>query len=378
MVTFVLSPSEIQTRDAARAFAAEYLRGAKALYSKQQSPAARFQATQPIYEAAVRGGLIKGMIPTALGGTAGSLLETTLCVEECYTVDATASLTVFATGLGLAPLIAAYRPELSGFLRPFLSGEGAPLASLVFSEPGGVANWLEPGAPGLQTTAHLEGDEWVISGEKVWATNSGGWDFKGPELACVVCRCTNEDVVASATSPADLIMIVLVTRADVQRNGADSFQILRVQETAGLVTASGPQIRYNRLRVPALNVLCPPGTGAAVVTGAFRMTATLVGAMSTGIQRAIFDAALAFAKNQTRGGTVPIGQHQSVADLLINIKMRGISPGRRRRRSRAEKPMSLRSRPRSTAPTPPSNPPSTRSTSWEFRRTTRIFRSRDS
>ncbi|EJD39198.1 acyl-CoA dehydrogenase domain-containing protein [Auricularia subglabra TFB-10046 SS5] len=323
MVTFALSPSEIQTRDAARAFAAEHLRGAKTLYSKTQAPAERFQATRPIYEAAVRGGLIKGMIPATLGGTAGSLVETALCAEECYAVDPTASLTVFATGLGLAPLLAAWRPELEGFLRPFLSGEGAPLASLVFSEPGGVANWLERGAPGLQTTAHLEGDEWVISGEKVWATNSGGWDFKGPELACVVCRCTNEDVVLAAVSPADSIMILLVTRADVQRNGAGAFEVLRHQETAGLITTSGPHIRYNRLRVPASNVLCAPlGTGASVITGAFRMTAALVGAMSTGIQRAIFDAALVFSKSQTRGGTVPIGHHQSVGDLLINIKMR--------------------------------------------------------
>lgn len=43
--------------------------------------------------------------------------------------------------------------------------------------------------------------------------------------------------------------------------------------------------------------------------------------MGTGIQRAIFDAALEFSKSP-RGGTVPIGDRQSVADLLIDIKMR--------------------------------------------------------
>ena len=54
------------------------------------------------------------------------------------------------------------------FLQPFLSAEGAPLASLVYSEPTGTANWLEKGARGLQTVAWQEGDgEWVIDGEKV-------------------------------------------------------------------------------------------------------------------------------------------------------------------------------------------------------------------
>jgi nitroalkane oxidase len=49
-----------------------------------------------------------------------------------------------------------------------LSGEGAPLASLVHSESAGTANWLEKGAKGLQTVAWQEGDgELVIDGEKV-------------------------------------------------------------------------------------------------------------------------------------------------------------------------------------------------------------------
>lgn len=77
------------------------------------------------------------------------------------------SLTIFSTGLGLTPMNLTGKPEHQGFLAPFLSGEGEPLASLVFSEPGGVANYLEEGAPGLATTAMLEGDEWVLNGEKV-------------------------------------------------------------------------------------------------------------------------------------------------------------------------------------------------------------------
>jgi nitroalkane oxidase len=90
-------------------------------------------------------------------------------VEECYAVEPSAALTIFATGLGLTPLNIAGKPEHAEFLAPFLSGEGAPLASLVFSEPGGVANALEKGAPGFQTTARREGDEWIINGEKMWA-----------------------------------------------------------------------------------------------------------------------------------------------------------------------------------------------------------------
>ena len=127
----------------------------------------RFQATRPVYREAVAAGLIKGQIPPHLGGTGGSLLEAAIMVEEMYAVEPSAALTIFGTGLGLTPINLTGKPEHERYLAPFLSGEGEPLASLVFSEPGGVANWLEKGAPGLATTAELQGDKWVLNGDKV-------------------------------------------------------------------------------------------------------------------------------------------------------------------------------------------------------------------
>ncbi|KAL4860903.1 hypothetical protein BDV12DRAFT_86361 [Aspergillus spectabilis] len=321
MVDFTLTSSEHQTRSAAASFAAQHLASAKVTYSSFPTSEAKFQSLKPIYEAAVKAGLIKVQVPAPLGGTSTSLLEAAILVEEFYAVEASASLTIFGTGLGLTPLILAFRPELQEFLEPFLSGEGAPLASLVFSEPGGVANWLEPSAPGLQTTAYRDGDEWVINGEKIWATSCAGWDFRGADLSCVVARCVDEDVVARALHPRDLIVVLLVMRADFERSGEDSFQVLKHIEMAGHVAVSGPHVKYTNVRVPAKNLLCAPGTGAQIITQAFETSAMLVGAMGVGIQRAVFKSALNFSHN-TRGGTIPIGHRQSVADLLINMKMR--------------------------------------------------------
>jgi alkylation response protein AidB-like acyl-CoA dehydrogenase len=169
-IDFTLSPSESGIRAAAAGFASTVLTSAKKNYLQYPTHAARFQSTRPLYRHAVAGGLIKGQVPTPLGGTGGSLVEAAILVEEMYTVEPSVSLTIFATGLGLTPLVltgAQGKEEGKEFLKPFLNGEGEPLASLVFSEPGGVANWLEKGAPGLGTTAVKEGDEWVINGEKV-------------------------------------------------------------------------------------------------------------------------------------------------------------------------------------------------------------------
>ncbi|KAL5348525.1 hypothetical protein ACLOAV_005941 [Pseudogymnoascus australis] len=316
-VDFQLSPSEAGIRNAAAGFAATVLKDAKKDYIKFAEHHQRFQSTKPIYEKAVQGGLIKGQVPAHLGGTGGSLVESAILVEEMYAVEPAASLTIFATGLGLTPLVLTGKPEHKEFLAPFLSGEGAPLASLVFSEPGGVANFLEKGAPGLNTTAEQVGDEWVINGEKLWATNSAGWDFGGADLQCVVCRTTTP----SSDEPADALMIILVTTEDVKRNNPGAFSVLRHVSTAGHTACSGPHIKYTNMRVPAKNVLCAAGTAAPIVLGSFDLSAVLVGAMGVGIMRAAFDAALEFAKGDNRRGAVPLLERQSVADLMINIKM---------------------------------------------------------
>lgn len=230
-------------------------------------------------------------------------------------------MTLLTTGLGVTPLNLVQKPETKHFLDPFLSGEGTPLASFVFSEPGGIANFLEKGAPGLNTTARLVDNEyWELNGEKIWATNSAGWDFKGADLSCVVCRdITNPPVPDS--DPKDSIMILLVTRRDIDVSPPGAFQVLRHLNTVGLTSTSGPHIKDTNVRIPIGHVLCPPGEGAQIALATFDSSAVLVAAMSVGLMRAAFDAALAFAKRDNRRGAVALLARQAFADLLSGIKM---------------------------------------------------------
>lgn len=79
----------------------------------------------------------------------------------------------------------------------------------------------------------------------MWATNSAGWDFKGADLSCVVCRCIDEEGVAQASHPRDLIMILLVTREGIERNERGCFQVLKHVETAGHTAVSGPHLKVS-------------------------------------------------------------------------------------------------------------------------------------
>ena len=321
MIDFTLTPEQQQMRTHVRDFAKTHLANSRAIYDPPTPHLKwedRFRSTQPLYAEAVKAGMIKAQIPTQLGGLGGPLIDAAIVIEELYAVEISVSLTILATGLGLTPLILGGTPELQKrFLAPFLSGEGTPLASLVFSEPTGSANFAEAGGPGFGTVARIEGNEYVINGEKIWATNCSGWDDRGAELQCVLCR-----VEGSAELVRDQVAIVIVTREDIARNDPSAYQVLEHPQTVGHTAVNGPHIRMTDLRVPVANTLAPPGKGADLVEMTFTGSAALVGAMGVGVMRQAFVEALAWAKAERRGGRDIMLQKQSVADLLIKIKTR--------------------------------------------------------
>jgi alkylation response protein AidB-like acyl-CoA dehydrogenase len=79
-------------------------------------------------------------------------------------------------------------------------------------------------------------------------------------------------------------------------------------------------VRYENVRVPKENILGEVGMGITIAETAFTATAGLVGIMAVGVARKAFGIALEFARTQTRGGSVPIIQHQNVATILSDMK----------------------------------------------------------
>lgn len=168
MIDFTLSESQNAIRVKAANFSKNVLSTAAATYEKYSTQAERFRALRPFYRQAVEAGLIRGLIAKSAGGDAGTLVEAAILVEELSKHDRSVSLTIFSVGLGLSSILIAGSPEQKEeLLKPFLSGEGEPLASLLHTEPQGIANWVEKGGKGLQTVARRDGDDWVINGEKV-------------------------------------------------------------------------------------------------------------------------------------------------------------------------------------------------------------------
>jgi alkylation response protein AidB-like acyl-CoA dehydrogenase len=309
-IDFTLTPQQRELQLESRRFATEVLAGARAA---ELLPTAeeRFLATRPVYEAMVVGGFLRKCIPQPAGGENAGLIDMAIMAEEFYSVNASVTLTMLGTVLGLLPILLGGTPEQCGrMLAPFLKKSGTPLAGFCSSEPGGSANAASPPpGEGVRTFAKLHGDRWVINGRKKWVSSATGWDRKGADILCVVCR------TAPDAPPEKAISIIAVERP------ASGIVFERAIESVGHRAHLMPQFGFENVSAPRHNLLGEEGGGLALTAASFTGTAALVGIFGVALMRAAFDFALHFARTERRGGVHPIIEHQAVGYALADAKM---------------------------------------------------------
>src|ERR1700738_1339062 len=219
-IDFTLTSPQRELQLESRQFATEVLAGARAA---ELLPTAeeRFLATRPVYEAMVVGGFLRKCIPIPAGGDNAGLIDMAIMAEEFYSVNASITLTMLGTVLGLLPILLAGTPEQAGrLLNPFLKKSGAPLAGFCSTEPGGSANAASPlPGEGVRTVAELKGDNWIINGRKKWISSATGWDRKGADVLCVVCR---TDASAPPEKGISVIVVERPARGIVFESAIDS------------------------------------------------------------------------------------------------------------------------------------------------------------
>ena len=270
----------------------------------------RFLATKPAYEAMVAAGFLRKCIPAPAGGEGAGLVDMAIMAEELYSVNASVTLTMLGTVLGILPILLGGTPDQCGrLLAPFLRKSGAPLAGFCSSEPGGSANAASPPpGEGVRTTAKLEGDSWVINGRKKWVSSATGWDRNGADVLCVVCR-TNPDA-----PPDKAISIIAVERP------TPGIVFERAIDSVGHRAHLTPQFGFKNVPAPRHNLLGQEGSGLALTAASFTGTAALVGIFGVALMRAAFEFALDFARTERRGGIHPIIEHQAVGYALADAK----------------------------------------------------------
>jgi len=308
-IDFTLTAQQRELQRAARKFAKEILGDAKRC-ELLATPEERFRATMPTYEAMVAAGYLRKCIPAPAGGDNAGLMDLAILSEEFYSVNASVTLTMLGTVLGLLPILLGGTPDqCQRLLAPFLKPGGAPLAGFCFSEPGGSANAGSPQpGEGVRTTAKREGDNWLINGRKKWVSSATGWNREGADVLCVVCR------TDPAAAPDAAISVIAV------QGPITGLVFERAIDTIGHRAHLVPEFSLRNVATPHNNLLGQQGSGLALTAGAFTATAALVGVFGVALMRAAFQFALHFAQTEKRGGVHAIIEHQAVGYALADAK----------------------------------------------------------
>jgi len=308
-IDFTLTAQQRELQCASRKFAKEVLAEAKKA-ELLATPEERFLATKPTYEAMVAAGYLRKCIPAPAGGDNAGLMDMAILAEEFYSVNPSVTLTMLGTVLGLLPILLGGTPDqCKRLLVPFLKTSGAPLAGFCFSEPGGSANAASPPpGEGVRTTARREGDNWVINGRSKWVSSATGWNRKGADVLCVVCR-------TDPAAPPDAAISIIAVEGPVK-----GLVFERAIDTIGHRAHLVPQFGFQDVLTPRRNLLGQEGSGLALTAAAFTATAALVGIFGVALMRAAFEFALHFARTEKRGGVHPIIDHQAVGYALVDAK----------------------------------------------------------
>jgi butyryl-CoA dehydrogenase len=277
----VLSEQEAMFRDAVAAFAASEVRPRVRAMEKAK------QIDADLIAKCFDLGLMGIEVAEEFGGAGGSLLLVALAVEEVSRVDASAAILVDVQNTLVNHPVARYGSEaLKRRYLPRLASR--TVGAYALSEPGSGSD-----AFGLTTRAVRDGDDWVLTGRKMWITN-------GAEADVFV-------VFANVSPEAGYkgITAFLVER------DFTGFAVGKKEDKLGIRASSTTELILDGVRVPGGNVLGLVGQGYKVAIETLNGGRIGIGAQMIGVARGALESTIAYAQERRQFGK-PVVDFQGV------------------------------------------------------------------
>ncbi len=233
-------------------------------------------------------------IPEEYGGMGLGGFEFTLAVEELSRACLGVSTSYAANALGTYPIMLYSTEEQKKKYLPDIAS-GKRLVAFALTEANAGSD-----AAGVQTTAQLDGNEYVLNGTKQWITNGGEAEIY------TVIAITDKNKGARGAS------------AFVVEKGMPGFSFGKKENKLGIRSSSTRELIFENCRIPKENIVGKPGMGFIVAMRTLDKSRTGVGAQGVGVAQGAFEAAAEFAKERKQFGQ-PIISIQAVQHMLANM-----------------------------------------------------------
>jgi acyl-CoA dehydrogenase len=288
MIDFSLSEEQRQFRELAHEFS-----------EKEIAPKARHHDETGEYPSEIcrkawELGLMNTHIPAEYGGLGLGVLEGCLIAEEVAWGCTGIGTAMEANTLAQSPIIVAGSEEQKKkWLTPLT--EEFLLTAYCVTEPGAGSD-----VQGIQTIAKRHGNDYSLSGSKMWITNGGvaDWYF-----------------VLAYTDPSQKYRGM---SAFIVPRESDGVVVGKKENNMGQRASDTRGITFQEVRVPAANRIGEDGDGWRAAMAAFDHSRPVVASAAVGLAQSAYEHAVSYAKERKTFG-VPIYKHQGVGFLIADM-----------------------------------------------------------
>lgn len=234
--------------------------------------------------------------PKEYGGEGGDYLGYAIAVEELSKACGTTGVIVSAhTSLCGSPIFEfGTKEQKEKFLAPLAKGE--KLGAFGLTEPNAGTD-----AAGQQTTAVLDGDEYVLNGTKVFITNAGPADIY------VVMAMTDKSKGTRGIS------------AFIVEKGTEGFSIGKKEKKLGIRGSATCELIFENCRIPKENILGKEGQGFKIAMKTLDGGRIGIAAQALGIAQGALDVTVGYVKERKQFGK-SIATFQNTQFELADMK----------------------------------------------------------
>ena len=272
---FKLTPTQSLFRQMIREFAEKEVKPLAAEIDEQERfPIETVQKMAPL-------GLFGIPLPVEYGGAGGDNIMYTIAVEELSRVCATTGVVLSShTSLCLAPIFENGTEEQKRMYLPKLAS-GEWLGAFGLTEPNAGTD-----ASAQQTTAVLDGDEWVLNGNKIFITNAGH------AHVYVIFAMTDKSLKNKGIS------------AFIVEAGTPGFEVGKKELKMGIRGSATAELIFSDCRIPKGNLLGKVGGGFAIAMKTLDGGRIGIASQALGIAQGALDETVKYTMERKQFGKV--------------------------------------------------------------------------
>ena len=235
------------------------------------------------------------LVPEIYGGTGLGYFEYTAIIEEISKIDPSIGLSIAAHNSLCTNHILSFGDEeqKQRWLPKLASGEWIGAWGLTEHNTGSDAG-------GMNSTAVLDGDDWIINGTKNFITHGSSGD-----IAVIIVRTGEKGDSRGMT-------------AFVVERGTPGFYAGKKENKLGMRASETAELVFDQCRIPDANRLGPVGDGFIQSMKILDGGRISIAALSLGIARGAYEASLKYSSERVQFGK-PINAFQGISFKLAQM-----------------------------------------------------------